>query len=222
MSEYEVTFIVSPMSEAIEDKVFEAYDCVSGETHGGQHFITLTAKGPDAVEAIKRAAFDLAVTMGVEIDRIDFDLAARGELAYRLDKTPQAVGLWTRGERHSDNPFPERFSDVAGGVWLWGDVVGWVREVLHEDPAPGLLFPTRAEIDEANACIRRDYAEAAKSQFALHLKAAPMRAHTHVVPFRVSIDALSGADWLKVLQDANEETPQPTVMPRPKRVTHRD
>jgi hypothetical protein len=156
MSEYELTFIVDPMTDQLEVAVLDHFDCILGDTHTGDAFITLTAVGDDGFHAAKNAHMEL-LGLGVRIDRLEYDLADRAELADRLGATPQAIGNYIRGTRHAASPFPRAFNEVRGGVWLWADVVEWARRVLKVDPGEGLEFPNRVEITKFNSCFERGY-----------------------------------------------------------------
>jgi hypothetical protein len=154
MTDYELTFIVDSLEESQIEQLLTNFDCVAGETHAGEEFVTVTAQGTNAVEAAKAMQTQLA-TFGVLVRRLEFDLVTRREIAERLSVEPQAVGLWVRGERSRN--FPRAFHEVANGVWLWGDVVRWSRETRGLDPADGLSFPTREDHYEVNACFDRRY-----------------------------------------------------------------
>lgn len=159
MTDYEITFIIGALDHAQEDTLLDSFDCITGTKHGGEHYITLTAEGTDPVSAAKAAHMHL-VGAGVKVDRMEPDLLTRREIAERLRLSPQAIGNYIRGDR-GGNSFPIPFHDVAGGVWLWGDVVRWVRQFTRAaDPAPGLEFLSRRDLDEVNACMGRKYAAA--------------------------------------------------------------
>ena len=156
MSDFEYTFIVEPISEELEDELLDEFDCLPGTDHSGRSYITITTPGANAVDAAKNMHM-LLLARGIHVQRAEHDLVTRSEIADRLQKTRQAVGNWIRGTRQSSTEsFPETFNDTAGGVWLWGDVVSWVRQ-LGIDPAPGFDFPTREDLDSINACIHSRY-----------------------------------------------------------------
>ena len=90
--------------------------------------------------------------------RLDYDLVTRGDIASRLDVTKQAVGNWIREDRRKGHPFPPPFSDVSNGIWLWGDVLTWIRKTANTpDPEEGIEYPTRAQTAEVNACINSKF-----------------------------------------------------------------
>ncbi|HET7328603.1 MAG TPA: hypothetical protein VFJ14_15100, partial [Nocardioidaceae bacterium] len=82
-------------------------------------------KGADAVEAAQFLVGRLE-SIGVVVERACEDLVTRGSIASRADVTPQAVGLWVRGERYKEDPFPEPYVLLVGGLWLWADVNAWL------------------------------------------------------------------------------------------------
>ncbi|MDF1703845.1 MAG: hypothetical protein P1U38_03655 [Aeromicrobium sp.] len=158
MTDYELTFITAHLLEQHEDFLLDNFDCITGLDHAGRSFVTITAPGRDAVEAAKAMHIRL-MQGGITVQSLEFDLVSRGEIAKRLALTPQAVGNYIRGDRKAtDDDFPSVFSDAAGGVWMWADVIEWARAVgVGTDRAPTLRYPRRADVEEFNACLRRDY-----------------------------------------------------------------
>lgn len=154
MADYELTFITHALEEPVIEDLLNTFDCITGETHGGSEFITITAAGRSAVEAAKSMHMELA-KRGVMVERLEPDLVSRRDIAERLQVETQAVGNWIRGDRRAS--FPHPYHEVANGVWLWTDVVEWSRRARGVDPADGLQFPTREEIDEVNVCLQRGY-----------------------------------------------------------------
>ena len=45
--------------------------------------------------------------------------------------------------------------------WDSHGVVFWARHALRKDPAPQMQYPSRAQIEDLNACFRKQYAEPA-------------------------------------------------------------
>lgn len=156
MTDYELTFIIPDVGEEVIGQLMEHFDCLPSTTHTGLHQLTMTCSGSDAVKAGKDAHFAL-MEFGVHAERIVPDLVTRSAIAQRIGVTPQAVGNWIRGDRNAGMPFPEAFSDVAGGVWLWTDVVNWARVALRRELEPGIELPTREDLDALNDCINRSY-----------------------------------------------------------------
>lgn len=151
MTDFEWTFIVTGLDERRVDEVLDEFDCVVGTTHGLEDFVTATTSGPDAVAAGQKLAADLAAR-GLRVVRSERDLVDRQDIAHRLGVTRQNVGQWVRGERGTVS-FPPSFSDVSGGVWLWGDVVNWLRETGRDDGTAGMRFPSAQAHDVINAMI---------------------------------------------------------------------
>ena len=63
--------------------------------------------------------------LGLVVLRLREDLASRNDIAERLGVTRQAVGNWSAETRGSG--FSPPYNDVCGGIWLWGDIVGWAE-----------------------------------------------------------------------------------------------
>ena len=149
MTAYELTFIVTGLDLDDFEKVDQIADglgddTIVGRSHIGETFVNGTFEGVDGVAAARAAVIHIR-RFGLDVIRLDYDLADRREIAFRLETTRQAVGNWILGKRRATSPFPTPFNEVRGGVWLWGDIVSWARENLTEDPAPGLEFPTRTD-----------------------------------------------------------------------------
>lgn len=80
----------------------------------------------------------------MRIQRVYSDLVTRAQIAERAGVTRQAVGLWIRGERHTDPAFPEPHVLGGGGLWLWRDVDQWLAEVGL--PHDEVSYPTHLDI----------------------------------------------------------------------------
>lgn len=63
--------------------------------------------------------------LGLVVLRLREDLASRNDIGERLGVTRQAVGNWSAETSGSGIPLP--YNDVCGGIWLWGDIVGWAE-----------------------------------------------------------------------------------------------
>ncbi len=149
---FEITFLVDNLSDDAIDDLYGKLDCLAGTHHNGQDFVTVTCEGPDAVYAAKSMATQLAAAFGLVVNRVEADLVDRQEIARRLDVTRQAVAQWIRGVR-GDFTFPTSFTDAAGGLWLWGDVVSWLQETGRPVRPHELKQPTRDEIDLINGFL---------------------------------------------------------------------
>jgi hypothetical protein len=139
---YEMRFEVRAIPEDIEDAVAEAFDCLIS-SHSGVTSVTLSAQG-DTCLAAALSVIETLRDLGAAPTRLIDDLVGRREIARRAGVTPQAVGLWIRGERHTSSHFPPPFIDVGGGLWLWGEVVPALAERgLRVDV--DVQFPTRLD-----------------------------------------------------------------------------
>lgn len=149
MKSYELTFHVAEVPDDLADDLLDRLDCVLGEDHGGQPYLTVTADGADCFSAAQAMTTRLHL-MGMIVQRLQEDLANRSEIAERLGVTRQAVSNWVRGQRGDDFPAPS--NDVAGGVWLWGDVGRWAESHGSCD-ANGMNYPTREDYDRINGWL---------------------------------------------------------------------
>ncbi len=150
MPEFELIFEVDPLSETHEASLVNELDVFVGG-HGPSALVTITFSGETATQAALAAASRLRDD-GVAIRRLVEDLVTRSTIAERSGKTPQAVGLWARGERHSSDPFPAPYFLAGGGLWLWGEVNGWLaRQGYARDP---LSHPARADYARVNGALQ--------------------------------------------------------------------
>lgn len=132
--DFEIALVTEPITclddERIDHVTAELADTVVS-TFDELTVVTTIVRAGTAVEAGVRAAKVLE-SSGIRVLRTYQDLVTRQDIASRLHVTRQAVGNWVRRERHDDTPFPSPVSLVAGGVWLWGDVVSWARASNHD------------------------------------------------------------------------------------------
>lgn len=129
---YSLTFEVDSFTDEQLDTIEQAFDVVASEGHGPTEITAiLEADTPLAAAQIARRVIG---GTGITIRRYLPDLVTRKDIAARAKVTTQAVGNYVRGERGTD--FPAPYYDVASGVWLWGEVLPWLRgQGVHvEDP----------------------------------------------------------------------------------------
>lgn len=160
ITEYELSFVIPSLSGLDDPRLREAevsLDAVVG-THSGLTLVTVTAEGNDAVSAGLSAAA-LLTACGLVPTRTQPDLVSRQDIADRAQVTRQAVGNWARGERHSSDRFPTPVHLVGGGLWLWGDVVAWLRRNNHETDE--IEFPTLEDHTRLDMHLLRESSEVA-------------------------------------------------------------
>lgn len=155
-TDFEIAFVIPELTDAFDPRVAqveEAMDIVVS-SHSGLAVATVIAVGSGAVAA-GCAASTILSSRGLPPQRTYPDFVSRQDIADRLDVSRQAVGNWVRGERHQAHPFPGPVNMVAGGVWLWGDVVVWLRRTGRDSDDLG--FPTlddHARLDSILADVR--------------------------------------------------------------------
>ncbi|WP_418003343.1 XRE family transcriptional regulator [Mycobacterium sp. PDNC021] len=143
-TEFEIAFATEPIGDPADARLGQVLALLPDATiasHRDFNIVTTAMHAPDAIEAGIRAA-QLIEAAGIRVLRTYQDLVARQDIADRSDMTRQGVGLWVRGERFSETPFPAPVSLVSGGVWLWGDVVEWARTLGLDWAAEEAHFPT--------------------------------------------------------------------------------
>ena len=149
---YELSFELMEVTDDVEDAIAERFDSLIA-THAGITTVTLTATGDTCLQVALTSVGHLRA-LGTNPLRLVDDLVTRGDIAARAGVTPQAVGLWIRGERHADVSFPAPYVLAGGGLWLWGEVVGALTDrgiALDE----GVAYPTRRDIQLIGGAIVR-------------------------------------------------------------------
>lgn len=142
MPAFEMTFEVPPVPDAVEDRIVELLDATIAE-HLGVRTATILVDAHDCVAAAA-AALDLFQHAGVTPRRLVDDLVTRTQIAERVGVTRQAVSNWVSGVRQVGSEFPPPYVLTGGGLWLWGEVVDYLRGIgvaVEEDAT----FPTRRE-----------------------------------------------------------------------------
>ncbi|WP_372700014.1 hypothetical protein [Arthrobacter sp. JSM 101049] len=153
MSTYELLFeIAEPSEEALEAAEIDIELVYA--VHGNTHRLTVWQEAPSPLMATKTATNTLREA-GLTVVRLAEDLVSRQDIAERLESTRQAVGNWVRGARRAGAPdsFPDPFSTVAGGIWLWGDINKWSRNLGKGDE---FEFPNRCDYAIINNWLIHD------------------------------------------------------------------
>lgn len=154
-TQFEVAFVVEAIADPFDPRIDQAEQSLLGlAVSNTSSLTTATALVEDttALQAAVHAAQALDAS-GIKVERSYPDLVTRGDIAERLDVTRQAVGLWIRGERKDAHHFPAPTSMVAGGVWLWGDVVEWAR--LSGIDTDSVEYPTLDDHVRIDALLQR-------------------------------------------------------------------
>lgn len=123
MNTYDITFIVDPIDEVLEERLLDQE--VNTGSHGGLHFVMTTIETDDFQSAAVELASNLA-SQGICIHRLDLDLVNQPAIAARCGKSRQAVNLWVQSSRGS-HPFPPPYTLAGGALWVWSDVQDWLR-----------------------------------------------------------------------------------------------
>lgn len=123
MNTYDITFIVDPIDEALEERLLD--QDVNTGSHGGLHFVMTTIETDDLHSAAVELASGLT-GQGVYVHRLDLDLVNQPAIAARCGKSRQAVNLWVQSNAGS-HPFPPPYTLAGGALWAWSDVQDWLR-----------------------------------------------------------------------------------------------
>lgn len=140
-TEFELIFAIPEVADPTDKRisVVEEHLDIVVESHSGLTLATVTAEGHDAAAAALGAAAILSIC-GLAPTRSYPDLVTRQDIADRAQVSRQAVGNWVRGERITADPFPSPVNLVGGGVWLWGEIVAWLRR--HNHSTDDISFPS--------------------------------------------------------------------------------
>lgn len=152
MPEYELIFEVDEPTEEQVNRLYDTVDAIFAR-HGRTNLVTITSDGASALPAALRATEQLE-SLGFSVHRLYEDFVTRSEIAERAGVTPQAVGLWIRGERVTDteNQFPEPYNYAARSqtFWLWSDVNIWLRSIAKNDD---MCHPSRIDYVLVNSWL---------------------------------------------------------------------
>lgn len=157
MPAFEMTFELPALSDAAEDGVVAMLDATIAE-HLGVLTATVLVDAPDCV-AGARAVLAALGELGVVPLRLIDDLVTRSQIAERAGVTRQAVTNWVGGARQTATAFPAPYVLTGGGLWLWGEVLDYLRAIgiaVDENAA----FPTRREAELIGGLIAAQSAEA--------------------------------------------------------------
>lgn len=138
------------MDDALEDRLMDELDAFPVRV-SGVWSVTLNQAGPSGLLAA-RTAFGMLRQLGANPVRMVEDLVGRAEIAHRCGTTPQAVGLWMRGERRASAPAPAPLFTAGVDLWLWSEVVDWLRQIGRPVDSD-LAFPTRTDHQIMNGII---------------------------------------------------------------------
>ncbi|USI92886.1 hypothetical protein [Rhodococcus pyridinivorans] len=178
-TEFELIFVIPDLTGPGDDRIalVEEHLDVVVESHSGLTLATVTAEGADAVIAARTAAAVLSAC-GLPPVRSYPDMVTRQDIADRAEVSRQAVGNWVRGERVQSDPFPTPMNLVGGGVWLWGDIVAWLRRRGHD--IEDMAFPSLADHSRIDAVLLQTLARSAR--FAGHVALSGERATVLYAP----------------------------------------
>lgn len=189
----ELTFELSPITDDLEDAIADAFECVIA-SHSDVTTVTLTAEGRTGVAAALGALEELRL-LGADVRRLVDDLVGRREIARRAGVTPQAVGLWVRGERHAGVAFPPPFVLAGGGLWRWGEVLPALasRGIVVDDE---ISYPSRHDaqvIGGAIAATRDSAGNIWEHRLRLRTAAFTTTRPSSPIPMRVAATRLATA-----------------------------
>lgn len=149
--DFEWTFELAEQPTAEQLEFAEAnFDGILSIQDGLAH-MSIVASGSSA-ETAAMSAIALLREHGIHPLGVVWDLVNRSSVAERAGVTRQAVSNWVTGRRNPvQTPFPNAFSSTAGGVWVWGEILPWLRaagvEVEFDVDAP--TFVELAKVDLA-------------------------------------------------------------------------
>lgn len=161
MAQFELIFVVDELVEETVWAIYERHEAAVA-VHGSTTLLTMLCEGETAFRAAQHAVALVERIAGVRVQRLCEDLVSKVDIAERCGATLQAVGNWVHGARQYTKHFPEPFSLVCGGVWLWGEVNEWLRRTGKE--VDSVHFPCRVDYAEINQWLgernaRRQLAE---------------------------------------------------------------
>jgi hypothetical protein len=155
--------------QGIDLRDVEAYDRIdpeltelSWEANGGVSLAVLYSDDPSAVaagEAVDWARRIAKLMPGVSVAGAHDELVSISDIAVRVGVAAEAARLWASGKRRASlRPFPSPRQVVGNGsggktmnLYMWREVVSWVRDVIGTDPDDGIEYLTDAQLAHLNA-----------------------------------------------------------------------
>lgn len=173
---YELTYRLEGLPESVVDALYDDFDCLVGHDHDGTPYVMVTAEGANIVDASKSIVARM-VGVGACPREVRPDLVDRAAIAERCGVTRAAVGYWIRGSR-GPGSFPATFSDVPGGVWLWGEILPWLRTARQD--VDGMDSPKREDLARINYALlkMRDRHLVAEAEVPVRFVEQPVTART--------------------------------------------
>lgn len=145
---YEITFVVEPLDDDDADALLDELPDVFISSHGQVTTVDLQVNAVSGPVAARQAR-EILIKAGARPIRLDLGLVDRAAIAIRAGVTQQAVGLWVRGERGQQQPFPRPVVTVgATPAWSWAEVADWL--VQRGQIEPGTKYLTLDQIQYAN------------------------------------------------------------------------
>lgn len=153
----EVTFRLNRAVEDCEQFADRIGDMFDGSYSAMNGVFTVTVysfdeHGSKIDRAIKLAR---AVTeLGADPEACDPDLVDLNEISERVERSHEAVRLWSTGQRRPDPPFPQPLFALSGGVrlWTWSSVNDWLLQV-EPGLADGVELLSRQERKTVDAYL---------------------------------------------------------------------
>ena len=140
--------------EQLHDLAFEASE--------GLTYVVLHCDDREAPRVAAQVARRIERALeGVTVVGVYDELVSLTDVAVRAEVAHESVRLWAAGKRRAGGrPFPHPRQVVGAQrgrnstkLYMWREVVGWIREVIHLDPDEGVQFLTDRQLAEVNARV---------------------------------------------------------------------
>lgn len=151
--DFEWTFEIAeqPTAEQLEFAE-ETFDGIVSIQDGLAH-MSIAASGSNA-ESAAMSAVDLLREQGIHPLGVVWDLVNRSGIAERAGVTRQAVSNWVTGRRNPvQTSFPNALSSTAGGIWVWGEILPWLRDA-DVDVEFDVDAPTLVELAKVDLALK--------------------------------------------------------------------
>lgn len=125
MNDYELQFEIDPVTEAVEESLWD-HDCRISRV-AGISTATLVGTAVSGIGASESAARWLE-QQNVTVRRLQMDLVNQSAIADRAGVTRAAVSKWVSNPPSASAGFPGPAALTAqGALWGWGEINEWLR-----------------------------------------------------------------------------------------------
>lgn len=149
MNSYDLTFIIDPITETLEEALLD--DDINTGVHSGLWFASSTVTTDDFKTGADSVA-QLLRDKGIRVHRMELDLVNQAMIAARCGKSRQAVTNWIKSDAGAHR-FPRPYTVASGPLWAWSEVNEWLRRT-GKSCFDDACTPSPDQVDSFNVAWR--------------------------------------------------------------------